>query len=506
MKKQLLACLLFFVPALSFSQNLVVNQQFATNGIASFDLTDGYSSPTGIAEQPDGKILFSTTQDDDLYNSKGLLFRLNANGTLDTGFGIGGVVTPGIRYVSRLRGFGLLQNGNIVTSTYEQPHYDYPKDTIAIQRYLPNGTPDPTFGINGKATIQKDDYNIFYRGFAVQVDGSVLVSFVIEDTYAMVQFTSAGILNMNFGVNGRVFSHSIYDKNIATYISLPNKKILAYSIYTKPDNTVGPCLIRYTAKGVYDSTFGVNGVLVLNNLTTGEGATLALAPNNKLLLYANDNGNDVMLRYNVDGKLDQSFGTNGKIIIAPAGSGYGRGIAIQSNGSIIVSRSGANQLKRLLPNGKSDSTFGTAGTIDLTYFATNPRFATGQGNKLLISGTRYLNEYESEVHVTEYIPCPTCNTRSGSTLIAQKIAPQSLPAVGIKLYPNPATNFIAITGLAPNITSQLTITDAAGKQLLKVRTGKQTEQLDVQHLQPGIYYITIAQGTTQPVVYKFLKQ
>ena len=82
-----------------------------------------------------------------------------------------------------------------------------------------------------------------------------------------------------------------------------------------------------------------------------------------------------LARYNINGSLDSSFGTGGKVI-TPVGSDadYGNSVAIQSDGKIVVSGysyNGTNDdfaLVRYDSTGILDNTFGAAGKV-ITDFA-----------------------------------------------------------------------------------------------------------------------------------------
>ena len=74
-----------------------------------------------------------------------------------------------------------------------------------------------------------------------------------------------------------------------------------------------------------------------------------------------------MARYNTNGSLDSTFGNSGEVITA-AGGGKQAGVAIQSNGQIIVVS--ATTLQRYNTNGTLDTTFGNGGIVQLEGTAT----------------------------------------------------------------------------------------------------------------------------------------
>jgi uncharacterized delta-60 repeat protein len=69
-------------------------------------------------------------------------------------------------------------------------------------------------------------------------------------------------------------------------------------------------------------------------------------------------------RYNGDGTLDQSFGVGGLVRIPSAGQFVCEGIAVQSDGKIVVAgRKGDFAVLRLNSDGSPDYTFGTSGLV-----------------------------------------------------------------------------------------------------------------------------------------------
>jgi len=104
------------------------------------------------------------------------------------------------------------------------------------------------------------------------------------------------------------------------------------------------------------------------------GQSLAIQPDGKILLGGRCQGASnfdfCIARFNSDGSLDTSFGNGGKVI-QPIGSGhdYGRSLAIQSDGKILLGgycHNGSNNdfcIARFDSEGNLDTTFGTGGKV-----------------------------------------------------------------------------------------------------------------------------------------------
>ncbi len=106
-----------------------------------------------------------------------------------------------------------------------------------------------------------------------------------------------------------------------------------------------PHLIR-AAPGDLDATFGFGGKVLWdspNNLNY-YGKAVAVQPDGKILVAGTENnigygGGSRIIRFNPNGTLDSTFGTNG-IITFP---GIANGIAIQPDGKIVVAGTTVNQ-------------------------------------------------------------------------------------------------------------------------------------------------------------------
>lgn len=128
--------------------------------------------------------------------------------------------------------------------------------------------------------------------------------------------------------------------------------------------------------GTFDASFGTGGKVLtpLQNLSRAYG--VVIQPDGKIVVcgfqYSPALGKDIVcVRYQSNGSLDSTFGTNGVAHVdAQLGSDdEGRALALQSNGFIVVAGftdDGVNKdafLCRLKTDGSLDSTFGTNGKV-----------------------------------------------------------------------------------------------------------------------------------------------
>ena len=141
-------------------------------------------------------------------------------------------------------------------------------------------------------------------------------------------------------------------------------------------------LARYNANGSLDSTFGTGGKVTTSILSTKDDLAWAIAiqSDGKIVVAGNTfNGSDTLfalVRYNVNGSLDTTFGTGGKVTTAIGDVGASAyAITIQSDGKIIIAGnsdylmsppnvySSMVALARYNSNGTPDITFGSGGVV-----------------------------------------------------------------------------------------------------------------------------------------------
>ncbi|MBW2202753.1 MAG: hypothetical protein JRF52_01310 [Deltaproteobacteria bacterium] len=175
------------------------------------------------------------------------------------------------------------------------------------------------------------------------------------------------------------------DSYVGVAIQTDSKIVVSTGILNGTDADVG--VLRYNGDGTLDSAFGTDGIVIYDGGKGNDcGRLVAIQTDGKIVLtgYSNNGENyDILtVRYNSDGTLDTSFGTNG---IATYNNGnrndYGRAIAIQSDGEIVVTArstiviSGVStsiaMILRYKGDGTLDNTFGTNGVVT---------YEGGQGN------------------------------------------------------------------------------------------------------------------------------
>jgi uncharacterized delta-60 repeat protein len=301
------------------------------------------------------------------------------DGSLDPTFGTNGLVTTSFSGSTYSTGYSVAidSNGKIILGGTSN-------DLFALARYNSNGSLDTTFGTNGLVTTSFGDGSIS-NGYSVAIDSNgkiILCGFdndplVVISGFALARYNSNGSLDTTFGTNGLVTT--LFDGGDAYAYSVAidsNGKIILGGVLITGEELFA--LARYNSDGSLDTTFGTNG-LVTTFVDDGfgtsfaSGKSVAIDSNGRIILGGSSNINNVgvfaLVRYNSNGSLDTTFGTNGLVTTSFGGNSSGNSVALDSNGKIILGGTSNDSfaLARYNSNGSLDTTFGTNGLVTTSF-------------------------------------------------------------------------------------------------------------------------------------------
>ncbi len=269
----------------------------------------------------------------------------------------------------------------------------------------------------------------------------------------MARYNSNGSLDPTFNSGGKVVtSIGSYALGYAVAIQ-SDQKILVAGI-SDPGTGLGFAVARYKTDGSQDPTFNGTGIVTTAVGTIpGTGnipVCMALQSDGRIVVAGRTGsfGNEAftVVRYNSDGSLDGSFNGTGILKRAP-GSGSARGVAVQSDGKIVVAGS----------SGYS----GTGTTNDFTverYEAgpvTVPVVTTGAASSLTLTGASLTGTVDANGDnapvVFQY--GPTASYGFSATSTPSSVAANEPTAVNVTL-----------TGLTPKTTYHYRVaaTNSAG--------------------------------------------
>ncbi len=366
---------------------------------------------SGMALQADGKIVMVGGSGADF-----ILARFNADGSLDTGFGIEGKVSTDMGSGSfepeEALAVAIQADGKIVVVGHAtiptSPPAPRLPPTFALTRYDSGGNPDPSFGTGGRVS---GNVNGRAHAVAIQPDGKIAVAgeFAFQSNVTgegsditVARFNSNGTLDLGFGGSGtgQLASDIGGRTNTARQLVLqPNGGIVVSGTPIGGDPHTD--VMRFNANGLPDSSFGGSGKLTIMGSDVGQG--LALQADGKLVLVGTvvnpvspATSRFLLRRLNADGTPDTGFGTAGSVDTALSDNATAGGVALQADGRIVVVGTrafSANSnfiVARYAANGALDTGFGVGGTLSIDFFQfrdVGENVLVRPDGKVLVSGS-----------------------------------------------------------------------------------------------------------------------
>lgn len=298
--------------------------------------------------------------------------RLLSAGLLDTSFGTMGIATydfPG--RADRAYAVVASSDGTIYAAgSTELSSAPTNQSDFALVRFSATGTAITSTPIDfgggqdfAYAMAQQADGRIIVAGVAYAPDAS-------SSSFAITRTNADTSADLTFGVNGIVtttFPGATFSS--ATGIAIQNDgKILVVGSVTIGANPSQLGVARYNADGTLDTTFGTNGLVTAANLP--KATDVALAADGSIYISGNDGSNFVLMHMDSTGTMDAAFGTNGVVIASVPGSATAYSLALQADGKIVLageatpggSLNTAMAFVRFNTNGTLDATFGDGGS------------------------------------------------------------------------------------------------------------------------------------------------
>jgi len=355
---------------------------FGTNGLTYTDIgTASGDKAYSVLVQPDQKIVVAGSSNNGSDNDFAVA-RYSSLGILDTSFSDDGKQTTPIGSGDDVANdVGIQSDGKIVVagSAFNGTDNDF-----ALARYTITGTLDTTFGVNGVVTTTLSVGDDVARGLAVQSDDKIVVVGTANEDFAVVRYSSEGDLDIGTfgGGDGIVITDFFGALDEANDIAIqPDDGKLVVAGFSDIGDSEEFAVARYLDDGSLDNTFAGTGKVTtdFSGNSVDQAYSVDIQTDGKIVLagFINWGGmgasdDFALARYNTNGSLDTFFGTNGKVV-TPAGSNDDQAysIAIQPTGKIVVAGFSDNGLPttqdfsmaRYTITGTLDTTLGATGVI-----------------------------------------------------------------------------------------------------------------------------------------------
>jgi uncharacterized delta-60 repeat protein len=444
-----------------YNDTLAVITQYTSNGIPekttklSVYVQGPYRLKKGnfsvILLQPDGKFLTAGR----MYDLETTIFiaRFNKDGSVDSSFATNGVIEYHNGDFSVVRGLIVLPDSKLLLGV--QVVYDAVPEIIrpTLLRYLPDGSPDPSFGINGVVS----DVTAYFV-MRIQSDGKIILGGTDpKDNIQITRRNVDGSPDESFGKNGIAkakvpYANDNFFLNLLAVQSDDKIVIAGRADINAPSYTYTICA-RLNADGSKDASFGNSGFIrspANSSFSWISPAAIAMQPDGKIIIGGQlrsygfpSPDSSYLVRLKTDGSADKSFGTNG-YAKRPAGKGFAiSSIALQADGKIVT--------------GGSQVVYDEDGY----YMADHPSVA------------RYFG--------ADIPPLAKATNKPGA--VDGKFS----------IYPNPVAGTLFIEKLSGINIKQIEIADASGTVWVaqKINADDKVTNINVQSLPHGIYVVRI---------------
>jgi uncharacterized delta-60 repeat protein len=399
-----------------------LDPSFGSGGRVTTDFDGRGDFSLAVALQPDGKIVSAGNSSAvGVFSVDFALSRHNPDGTLDSTFGTGGkVLTSFGGSLSAASDVAIQPDGKIVAVGIANGDF-------GIARYNSDGSLDAGFGTGGLVTT---DFGSFDQanGVALQPDGKIVVVGFLIDAVGVARYNADGSLDSTFGTGGKVITDATALPDGAFDVAITS----AGKIVVVGGATFGASdflVIRYNADGSLDSSFGTGGIVTTDFGGSDTAFGVALTADGKITAAGvmraaapGSPGDFALARYNSDGSLDSSFGSGGKVLTDFSSSDdTGNGLVIQPDGSITVAgitgtaATGTSfAVARYTAAGALDTSFGSAGKAMASFGnQINNAFdiaAQPDGKLVVAGGTADFTRGVTDFALARFLGAPTAIT------------------------------------------------------------------------------------------------
>lgn len=492
-----------------YAQTSQLDLAFGNQGKAVEYFSTHLSNPIQILKLENGKFLLLSckyiSKSGSVSNFSFYFTRYHSNGQIDTTFGTNGFLdfslTAGNLYPSLE--MIKMSNKKIMAMCNHG-------GTTKLLQFTLNGDLDTSFGQNGNLTLAIDG---FCKILQTNDGKFILVGQHFDGTNNMYQFArlfTNGTLDTTYGTNGiKISDPTNYQFDLINSVKkTADDKILIAGLSYNQMTDAKAVVSKFSALGIIDTSFGTNGVVLLNLTTQGNSGELkdiSLQSNGKIIVcgdakFPGGTGGyygttPILAQLNSNGTMDMQFGTNGVRYFSSqfqANDSFST-ITIDENNRIWIGGNTAlpfphmkvyYYLRLFNSKGQDDVTFGNNGVLNLNLSNTSPDF-TNYIKKLVVIDQNYYGVGLSSInkdlnHTTTFFKLNTAvlNTE------------QRLKEDYFKIYPNPVNDLLYIH--LKDAEAQITLFDMSGKKLFSdIHQSPENFVMDMSPYSKGMYLMEI---------------
>ncbi|MBL0016915.1 MAG: T9SS type A sorting domain-containing protein [Bacteroidetes bacterium] len=487
----------------SFAQQGTIDSTYSADGWHSFLQGNATRMLNDVVIQPDTKAVVVGTFRNSANQNFPFLGRLTSNGALDSTFSGDGlqidsnaVVEVEVNAVARQSGGKFVVGGD---GGDNSPLYNCPS-VFTLLRYLPNGNRDSTFGINGMVQTYHANGVGHLKDLIVLSDNKIIAVGGFGATennlsFMVVKYLPDGSLDSTFGINGiQILIIGSQESDMALSVMDYSYGVTLISGYTTSGGIRNGIIVRLLANGSFDTSFGSgDGSFVFSYSGWNiELRSVGVGYNQTPFCVGTTDGafsEEVFLHLNSDGTVNPFFACNPVILFRminnPGGRSYVRKHIMQPNLKFVAA-------------GFYVDSFGVRGVVQRfnEYAQYEPLFNGVGYNTLSVSGeeVRFLNmagQPDGKILVAGYLQDSLGRqqylvARYHDNFIATAVPEDPISSI-LELYPNPADDFVNVR--FPSSFGKLAVYNLAGQELLSHQAESTETTMQVSAFPRGIYWV-----------------
>ena len=365
----------FILSAIVMAQPGSLDTSFGTNGLVILQPGTFHDNGLDILCAPDTTsytVSLATYQD----TAVSAVTHLLVNGQLDTSFGDGGFsyIRGGQEFIGRA--IARASDGSLFVTG--DAHVTGEPRRVLLAKLLVDGTPDESFGFNGKVILSLGSGNDLGADLTIDANGRIIIVGTSQDVNGfynsfILRFNPDGALDNTFSDDGKLFLTAFTFADGLNAVTVAGDGTIYGAGDVLDADGIHTLLVKADPTGQWVTGFGSGGYQVVSFSATEDHAN-SIAWNGSRLYMCGDavsdgaNRNGFLARFTEDGDLDSAFNATGSLVIDVSESDVlrdlvldldGRVLACGSTGEVDVIDSLDVLVVRALPDGMLD--------VDLDY-------------------------------------------------------------------------------------------------------------------------------------------
>ncbi len=352
-----------------------IDTSFAAGGRALTAVGAGEDYANVAAVQADGRVIVAGSSATNTGTQISLV-RYGRDGSLDSSFGNAGRVMPamGAQGNDQALAIALQPDGRILVAGRSDGDF-------VLLRFNADGSADVGFGSAGRVRIDFAGGTDVARALLVMPDGKIVIGGEAGSAgntsgidFALARCNPDGSLDAGFGSAGKLTTPMKSGSGSDVVHALALQTVAGAPRILAVGGDGDFMAARYTEAGALDAGFGSGGRVVgLFNASIGSANAVTLMPDGRAVLAGHIGHQTALVRLNLDGSLDASFGAGGRVAQVSPTLSWNEATAVvrQADGKLVIggwmytgaSSSADFAVLRLLDNGLADPGFGTQGLV-----------------------------------------------------------------------------------------------------------------------------------------------